>query len=350
MTEVAIISDTHFGARGDKAALLEHMESFYEQVFFPTLKNRDIKQIWHLGDIVDRRKFINYETLYRMRKTFLEPLSEEFTTNIILGNHDQYFKNRAEPNALNELIPDKIKIYTRPEIYENITIIPWICEETEFEARRLISEARTRFCFGHLELKNWEMDRGRFSHDGDDKEDYRGFDAVLSGHYHHKSSYNNIHYVGAPYQMSWTDYNDTKGFHIFNMESGDLEFIENPNSLFYKFVYNDKDKPFNLLLEEIKQKPSLKGSFVKVIITNKSNDYLFDSFIDRLNSAGVGDVQIVDDHRNMDLESDEIIIEQAEDTLTILNKYIENMHADVDTQELESLLKELYDEAEILRV
>jgi len=354
MTKIAIIADTHFGARGDKQALLDHMEVFYDQVFFPTLKEKNVAEVWHLGDLVDKRKGISFHTLATMKRVFLDPLAldaDVYHTSFILGNHDMYYKNRVGPNALDELLSGyPFSVHTEPSIVDGITVIPWICEETEKKARQLISGASTRFCLGHLELRDWEMDRGRFSHTGDDKEDYRGFDAVLSGHFHHKSSYNNIHFMGAPYQMTWTDYKDAKGFHIFDIDTGELEYIENPYALFHKFIYDDTERNVTQLLEEIEEKLQISDTFVKVIVRHKTNEFAFDSFIDRINSVGVADLQIVEDHRNIDLLSDDTIVEQAEDTLTILNNYIEGMECHVEVAKLEYLLKSLYDEAEVLRV
>ena len=57
--KIALITDTHFGARNDSLLFLDFFRKFYENIFFPTLKERGIKEIIHLGDVVDRRKFIN---------------------------------------------------------------------------------------------------------------------------------------------------------------------------------------------------------------------------------------------------------------------------------------------------
>jgi hypothetical protein len=71
---IAIINDTHFGARNDSPIFLEHFMEFWEQTFFPTLEERGIKRIIHLGDFMDRRKYVNFHTLHQVRTRFLEPL------------------------------------------------------------------------------------------------------------------------------------------------------------------------------------------------------------------------------------------------------------------------------------
>ena len=77
----------------------------------------------------------------------------------------------------------------------------------------------------------------------------------------------------------------------------------------------------------------------------ETNTLWFDSLIDRLEKSGVSDVQVVEDHFHLDLESDDDIVSQAEDTLTILRKYVDQIDSTVNKPRLESLLRTLYSEA-----
>ena len=100
----ALITDTHFGARNDSLVFSNFFQKFYENIFFPTLKERNIKSVIHLGDVVERRKFINFKTLNSMKDILFDPL-EEMGGNIkiIIGNHDIYYKNTLSVNSMNEL-------------------------------------------------------------------------------------------------------------------------------------------------------------------------------------------------------------------------------------------------------
>ena len=60
--KIALLNDTHFGARNDSPAFLDYFMRFYNEIFFPYLKDNNIKTLIHLGDVVDRRKFINFKT------------------------------------------------------------------------------------------------------------------------------------------------------------------------------------------------------------------------------------------------------------------------------------------------
>jgi hypothetical protein len=67
--------------------------------------------------------------------------------------------------------------------------------------------------------------------------------------------------------------------------------------------------------------------------------------IDKLEKAGATQIQVVDDNLNLTLDIDDGIIDEAEDTITILKNYVNNLELDADKVELESLMRELYSEA-----
>lgn len=352
--KIAVITDTHFGARGDRQALLDNFVQFYREVFFPYLRKNNIDTVWHLGDLVDRRKFINYNTLDTMKHEFLDTMDTmKINCHMIMGNHDMYFKNKVRPNALYELLGEygNIITYCEPRDVPDqpICVIPWICDETQEAAYKLIKESKKRFCFGHLQIKNYEMDIGRIADEGEDKALFESFDKVLTGHFHHRNSKDNIFYLGSPYEMTWRDYKDPKGFHTFDLDTGELEFIENPYKMFHKIMYDDKDMELIDLLEDLDGR-KLYNTFVKIVIINKNNNFWFDTYLEKLNEKNVVDIQIVEDHHNLNMDSDDGILEQAEDTLTILNKYIDGSDFNVDKAKLQQLVKELYDEAALIRV
>ena len=54
--------------------------------------------------------------------------------------------------------------------------------------------------------------------------------------------------LGNPYQMFWNDVDDKRGFHIFDTETNELEFIENPYTIFERIYYEDNNhRTFNPL-------------------------------------------------------------------------------------------------------
>ena len=172
---------------------------------------------------------------------------------------------------------------------------------------------------------------------------FRSFDMVMSGHYHHRSTNGHIWYLGSHAEFTWSDYDDPRGFHVFDTETRELTFIENPYKMFKKIWYNDTDD--NFINSDIDYK-QYKNSLVKVIVTNKSQPLWFDKFIENLESENPIDLQIVEDHLNLNLENDSDIINEAESTLDIFKKYIESVESkSVSKEKLEKKIVELYNEA-----
>jgi nanoRNase/pAp phosphatase (c-di-AMP/oligoRNAs hydrolase) len=111
--------------------------------------------------------------------------------------------------------------------------------------------------------------------------------------------------------------------------------------MFYKVIYDDSAGDMNAVLNV----NVIAGTYVKVIVMNKTNPYWFDMFIDKLEKGGAHDIQVVDDHHNLNLEDDEDIVDEAEDTVTIMKKYIDKFNLSVDKTELSKVVQSLYDEA-----
>ena len=115
--KIALLNDTHFGCRNDSPAFIDYQNKFYDEVFFPYIIENNIDTLIHLGDVVDRRKFINHNTAYNFKKKFWDRLDKlNIKTYVILGNHDTYFKNTNEVNALDNLSLSKnVKVYSKTE-------------------------------------------------------------------------------------------------------------------------------------------------------------------------------------------------------------------------------------------
>ena len=348
--KIAIITDTHFGARNDSQVFSNYFAKFYENIFFPTLEKRGIRTVIHMGDVVDRRKFINYKTLFQMRRHFFDACYGRYINlHVIIGNHDTFFKNT---NSLNSMDCLRVHDNHQVHIYEEPTevdfddlkclMMPWICDENREQSLKAIQDTEAQILFGHLEVKGFEMHIGSFSREGVDANLFQKFDMAMSGHFHHKSDNGNIYYLGNPYQITWSDYKDPRGFHIFDTETRELEFILNPLEMFYKIYYDD-DK---MTLESIQNEDysKYKDCYVKVVVIKKNNPFWFDTLIDNLYKEDVGDISVVENFDEDFLMGDENLIDEAEDTMTILSKYVNSLNID-NKKELDSLMQSLYTES-----
>ena len=256
MALIAMPTDTHAGVRNDNPAFQQYQKKCW-QWFFDYLDEKKIKHVIHLGDIYDRRKYVNFMSAKRLREDFFEPLAErDIETHIIVGNHDMYYKDTHEVNALEEVVRGRysnVSIYSVPTVINidglDIQLMPWITDSNREVAAKAIKKPRAEILMGHLELQGFTMHKGAISDHGMDRSDFNKFDRVFSGHYHHRSSDGSINYLGNHAEFTWSDYDDPKGFHIFDTETKKLEFVKNPYNMFEKIWYNDADKVITEILD-----------------------------------------------------------------------------------------------------
>tara|TARA_A100000164_G_scaffold89170_1_gene77014 strand:- start:1517 stop:2578 length:1062 start_codon:yes stop_codon:yes gene_type:complete len=349
--KIALLNDTHFGVRNDSEAFRNYQLRFYNEIFFPYMQQHNINTLIHLGDVVDRRKFINFQTASIFRKQFFNRLYEEqIDTHIIIGNHDTYFKNTNEVNAIENLYTTFDKknepwIYTKSTVVDfdgtSILFVPWICDDNREHSMEMLATAKADLCFGHLEIKGIEMQNGVINPHGNEKSDFSRFDRVVSGHFHKHTDDGQIFYCGAQYEMTWSDYQDPKGFHIFDTETREITRIKNPLTIHKKIIYNDAKKDYtNFDLTEY------NNHYIKLIVLNKTKDQMFDKFIERLyNEITVHDLTIIEDYSDIKASVKDDILEMGEDTVTFLNNYVDQLDTKVDKEKLKQYLRSIYIEA-----
>ena len=351
--KIAIRTDTHFGARNANLNFNNYFYKFYDDIFFPTLKERGITTCVHMGDVVDRRKYISYRIANDFRSRFIERFKElGIDLHIIIGNHDTYYKNTNEVNSMNELVGEDMltTIYSEPQVVEfddvPIQFIPWINPGNYSKTMEALAYSPAQIIMGHLEVSGFQMYRGQYSENGWDKELFRRFDTVFSGHYHHKSDDGQIYYLGTPYQIYWNDFDDPKGFHIFDTGTRELERIINPYTLFNKIYYDDTQEDYSR--HDIRQ---YEEKYVKLIVVNKKDLYEFDKFVDRLLVADAYDVKIIEDFSEWDASNvSDDIVENTEDTMTLLDRYVDELDVTLDKNRLKNTMKSLYNEAQDLEL
>ena len=338
---VAIITDTHYGARKGSRYLHDYFELFYENVFFPALEEHGVEVVIHMGDAFDSRKSIDYQSLEWAKRVVFNPL-KKYDVHMIIGNHDTYYKNTNEVNSPELLLQTypNIKTYSKPTEVNvgglDILFLPWINQGNEELSLNIIKKTTCRCAMGHLELQGFRVNRQIIMEHGLESKLFEKFERVFSGHYHTRSTDGRISYLGNPYEMYWTDVNDTRGFHIFDTETLTLTPINNPYKLFYNIYYEDTNyKLFNATEYESK--------IVKVIVRKKSNPKDFEKFIDKLHSAGVQELKIVE---NFDIhENEEFEIDEEENTISILNRYIDESEFEFDKNIIKGIFQDLYRQA-----
>jgi DNA repair exonuclease SbcCD nuclease subunit len=339
--KVAIITDTHYGCRKGSKLFQDYFESFYKNIFFPTLEQHGITTVIHMGDAFDSRKSIDYQSLEWTKRVVLDPLSK-YNVHMLVGNHDAYYKNTNNVNSPSLLLQNysNIKTYSDPEVVKignlNTLFIPWICADNEEKTLRLIKKSGCKVAMGHLELNGFEAYRGHTMDDGMDSIVFDEFTKVFSGHYHTRSTNGVVFYLGNPYEMYWNDVNDTRGFHIFDTETLEHTPVDNPYRMYYIIHYEDTNyQTFDTREYENK--------IVKVIVRKKTNTKKFEKFIDKLYTSNVAELKIVENFQIEENENFEAF--ESEDTLSVLNRYIEESEINLDKKIIQKMFKEIYQEA-----
>ena len=349
--KVAIINDTHCGIRNSSDIFLDNAEKFWNDVFFPTLLERGIRHIIHLGDYFDHRKFINFRALNRNRHVFLERLRKErITMDIIAGNHDTYYKNTNDLNSLKELLGhymNEVHIIHEPTVmkYDSLKMgmIPWICADNYDKTMEFIKNAKCDWIGGHFEFAGFNVMRGVVAPHGLDHKELSRFERVLSGHFHTKSHKDNVTYLGTQMEFTWSDAGDPKFFHILDTETREIEAIQNNYTLFEKIVYNDEETDYNKY-----NVTNLDGKFVKIVVVNKKDIFTFDRFVDRIQNRKIHDLKIAenfDEFLGSNVEDESVSIEE---TTELLDTYIEAVETELDKDRLKLSMRNLMTEAQAI--
>jgi len=340
--KIAIITDTHWGVKKGSKHFHDYFELFYKNVFFPTIEERGIKTVIHMGDAFDNRKGIDFWGLDWTRRVVLEPL-RKYEVYMLVGNHDIFFRNSTIINAIDLLLQEYDNVIPISEPKEfcidglGTLMLPWICTDNREKTDHLLKNTQAKVIFSHLELSGFVAYPGHIMKEGMDASIFKKFDRVYSGHYHTKSDDGKIYYLGNPYQMFWNDVDDTRGFHIFDTDTYELEYFKNPYNMFERVYYEDNDyKKFDTSY--------LEEKIVKVVVRQKSNQLKFDKFIDKILKANPLDLKVVEiiDVNDGDVDCEEI---SAEDTLSILDKYVEEAEFNLDKMIVKKLLRDVYKEA-----
>ena len=342
--KIAIITDQHFGARKNSKLFHDYFLKFYEDIFFPTLIKEGITTIVDMGDTFDSRKGVDFVSLEWAKNNYYDKLEElGITIHTIIGNHTAYYKNTNDLTGVGLFLReyDNVKIYPETEevIIDNtkFLFVPWINYENQEKTFQLIEETDSPCVMGHLELNGFMATRGHFMENGMDSSIFDKFDRVYSGHYHMRSNKENIFYLGNPYEMYWNDVNDrNRGFHLFDTNTLEHKPINNPYQLFHNLYY--EDTPHQMLdITKYDQK------IVKVIVRKKSDPKKFEKYIDKLYSSNLAELKIVE---NFDFtEGEEFEADESEDTISLLNRYIQESEVDLDKSVITNILQDVYKEA-----
>ena len=236
---------------------------------------------------------------------------------------------------------DNVEVYAETQEVNlgdlKVLFVPWINPENEKETFKKVKKAQCDVVMGHLELNGFKATAGHMMEHGLETTIFDRFDKVYSGHYHCRSVQEPIHYLGNPYEMFWGDVNDTdRGFHIFDTETLDHTPVNNPYRLYYIIYYEDTD-------HQTFDAREYENKIVKIIVRKKSDINKFEKFVEKLYATNVAELKVVENFAIQEAEDFEAF--ESEDTISVLNRYIEEAEIELDKSRVQKVIQDVYQEA-----
>ncbi|AUS02033.1 metallo-dependent phosphatase-like protein [Vibrio phage 3.058.O._10N.286.46.B8] len=347
------LGDTHGGVRdGNELVMAFQLQYLVDVVIKYCLENQ-INTIIQLGDIWEVRRATNNNVSDRWKKEFFDVLEHHGIQLItIVGNHDAYYKNRIKPNFTNTLLSkySNITIIQDPtEMLLNGTkyaFVPWICKDNYNECINMIENTDAEIMVGHYEIKGARMESG-VCEDGMPMEKFARFKKVVSGHFHTQGVYGNIQYAGTPYETTWADYGEAKGFWTSNTAVDEMVFHRNENPLHIKVSYVEENN-----MDEVFEQ-DLKNKYIKVTVESRENFKKYEKWLMRLETMGMFDLKIIEpmmsldsDESDMEVDVDNLDVVKTEDMIV---NYVGDVYPD-RADRLSKMMLGLHAEAENLKV
>lgn len=340
--KIVFLGDTHFGASKGNDDRHAYMAKFFKD-FFQYIDANNIKYIVQVGDLFDVRKNVDVKVIRFFREVFLDEITKrDLRLFVIVGNHDIYYKETVKVNTVHELLRDYALLHSNLTIVDtprdvsigdsDFFLVPWVCNDNIDDVNRALNKSTSKYCAGHFEFNGFEMSRGHTMTTKHSHADYTKFDLVISGHYHTKSKKDNVLYTGTPYQLTWMDYDDAKGFWVF--QDGDMSFVENPHTIYNKIWYSDGFAPAK---SEVYQK------YVHVIITERIDKKDHASYLNAIQLMEPLDIKVVE--RFDEQLSQETYVHDILQTDDLLKAYVDDSQIDLDKQRMTDLMLSLYREA-----
>lgn len=347
--KLVFLSDTHFGYRIDNESFNTHIRKFYQEFFFPYLDENNIEVVIQMGDLLDNRRHVSMKTFRFIREVFLDPLKERgIELHTFLGNHDIYYKNTNTLSSPSFVCSGYSNVHVYEEIKElafgsrTFGLVPWINQENQTTFNKWLEMTEVDTCLGHFEFGGFEYIKGVMSERGMSTKGFDKFKDVYSGHYHISSSKGNILYLNTPYEMTFSDMDNEKGFYVYDTESGNIDFKVSPHILFRKIIYDDTVVDYDNFDYSI-----YTGSYVKVYVIRRESMAMYSRFVDDLYAVNAIDISIIE--QDFGLEDAEDVDIETQTTIDIIKDTVERLE-NVDKGGIINILDNLYREANLIKL
>lgn len=340
MSKVAILGDTHFGVKGGNKVFHECFRPFYKE-FFEYIDEHNIREIIQLGDLFDNRKYINLWAGEFFKEVFMSEVEKrKLKVHVLVGNHDSFFKDDISINAPSLVLNNSknFVVYDKPTVAEigddKFLMVPWVSKLNYQEVIDAVANTDAKYCCGHFEFNGFEMYRGTPAKTHYSHKDFSKFDTVYSGHFHTQSKQDNVLYCGTPYELTWQDCEDPRGFWIHQSKKKP-NFIRNNNVIYKKINYEDGD----VILED-----EIKNKIIRVILKTRPDKKKLNEFLQTVQNFDPIEVKVKE--MFVDSVAQEVECHNFKDTKDVIDEYITASEFDgINKEEIKKIFDELYLEA-----
>jgi DNA repair exonuclease SbcCD nuclease subunit len=275
---VACISDIHLGVHQNSHVWHDIAINFANWLD-TTLKQKNIKDIIIAGDIFHNRHEIGVDTIHTAYKFF--DILKDYNIVGITGNHDCYYKDKSDINSVAILNKQNVRIFEDVAVFteqnRRITFCPWGTHLNKIPLSDII--------VGHFEILNFKMNQHKVCDHGLETENLLDkAQLVVSGHFHYREHRKYKHnksilYLGSPYELDFGDRDQVKGISILDLETLDIEFIENKITPKHRKIklselLNNKDRLENISNE-------IENNFISLCIDCNAKPQIIDLVVSK---------------------------------------------------------------------
>jgi len=329
MSEIAMIADVHVEKNKNLPHVIECCKWVGDVLF-----ERKIKKLFVLGDFINSRIKIDSLVLSSAIEILEYWSSKDIEVVLLLGNHELYYKeNRLDESEVTSIKPFKkfckvVEHYESIEVYNTIIhLMPWITDLKKY--REVLESADVKkddIIMSHTEVL------GSVLNGISNIKDTSGLPSSMFkvktflGHYHKRQKF----YIGSPLSLNFGEASEEKGITIFNCESKETEFIQNPKSEIYKTI----------LFDDYKDDDNFENSyFIRILLTKKISENNKAQIIDHFNKINK---QVIFKPIYSE-ESQETIEVKENSLLEMMREYIEKYSNDLDKEKLYDIGKDFYE-------
>lgn len=213
MSEIyTVVGDCH--CKPNNLETIEQLFSIVEEIGGPV--------IW-LGDMLDTKDLVRARCLNAYYSYFK---SSKLDHIVLVGNHDQYHAG-AEEHSLETLKAlENVEIIDKPTLVNDMLMAPYYHDLEKFRSDVLSQKAR--FLFMHQGVTGFDYGNGFVAENEISLIELKGYEKVVSGHFHAFQEKGNLTYLGTPFSHSFGETDQKKYLGIFDADAGTLETVETP--------------------------------------------------------------------------------------------------------------------------